>query len=404
MTSSASDILALFTPRGRRDPYPIYARLRASAPVTPTPFGGWMVFPHDEIDRILRSPSFRAPRGYRDADDPAGPPRFNPQGRLTLHRRHWVLFESGTAHARLRRLLMTAFTSRAVQQLEPRIERLVESLLAEPLRSGELEVIAQLAYPLPATVICELLGIPEHDRERNRAWAAQVSATIDPSCTDVQIATAEQAMDAWDDYVRAVLAKRRADPGAGLIDAMLAAESEGDRLNDDEIAANITLLFMAGHETTTGLIGNGLYALLAHPAQLRRLRDDIGRLDHAVEEMLRYDSPVQFAARVSTEDVELGGQRIPAGVPVSLALGAANRDPARHIDPEIFDIGRDNPRPLSFGAGAHFCVGAALARMETRLALRHLIERTSAIALQGEPEHRPVLTLRGYQALHVTLA
>lgn len=404
MTDLSAVAMALFSPQGRRNPYPLYAQLREAAPVFRSPLGMWMVMRHDHVDEVLRSPAFRAPRGYRDADDPAGPPRFDPAGRLTLHRRHWLLFESGAVHARLRRLLMSAFTGRAVQQLQPRIESLVDECLREPLRRGRLEVIAELAYPLPATVICELLGMPAEDRDRNRQWAAAVSATVDPTCSDAQIAAAESAMAEWDDYVRQLIRSRRARPQTGLIDALLAAEVDGERLSEDEIAATITLLFLAGHETTTGLIGNGLYALLCHPQQLSRLRESPALMDNAIEEMLRYDSPVQFAARVAIDDAILGGVSIPAGVPVNLVLGAANRDPRRHPHPDAFDVSRDQPRPLSFGAGAHFCLGAALARLEARVALQKLLAASAVLRPPPEmPVHRPLLTLRCFAALNVEL-
>lgn len=404
MTDLSAVAMALFSPQGRRNPYPLYAQLRDAAPVFRSPLGMWLVLRHDLVDEVLRSLAFRAPRGYRDPDDPAGPPRFDPHGRLTLHRRHWLLFESGAVHARLRKLLMSAFTGRAVQQLQARIESLVDECLCEPLRNGTLEVISELAYPLPATVICELLGMPAEDRDRNRRWAAAVSATVDPTCSDAQIAAAEAAMLEWDDYVRRLIVRRRARPQAGLINALLVAGADGERLSEDEVAATITLLFLAGHETTTGLIGNGLYALLSHPQQLARLRETPALLDNSIEEMLRYDSPVQFAARVAIEDATLDGTVIPAGVPVNLVLGSANRDPRRHHQPDTFDITRSQPRPLSFGAGAHFCLGAALARLEARVALQKLLAASAVLRPPPEmPEHRPLLTLRCFAALNVEL-
>lgn len=396
--------MALFSPQGRRDPYSLYAVMREAAPVLKSPFGVWMVTRHEPVDRVLRSAAFRAPRGYREADDPAGPPRFRPDGLLARHRRHWVLFESGATHARLRKLIMKVFTPSAVRALAPRIEALVEEILAPALQRGGMEVISELAYPLPATVICELLGVPAADRDRNRDWADAVGKTLDPICSDAEITAAETAMVAWDAYVRELMAERRRHPGQALLDAMLAVEDEGSRFTDDEVAANTTLLFLAGHETTTGLIGNGLLALLRHPDQLARLRDEPHWLENAVEEMLRFDSPIQFAARVTDAPAELEGVQITPGIPVNLVLGSANHDPRRHQNPGRFDITRPEPRPLSFGAGAHFCVGAALARLEARIAFGRLLARTRSMdADTSQPQFRPSLTLRCLSELAVDL-
>ncbi|MBA2543432.1 MAG: cytochrome P450 [Deltaproteobacteria bacterium] len=397
-------LLQLFTPEARANPYPIYAQLREAAPVIRSPMGGWMVTRYEQVDRVLRSSAFRTPRGYRDVNDPAGPPLFDPDGLLTLHRRNWVLFQSGEAHTRLRKLIMKVFTPRAVRALVPRIDALVDELLAPAIERGTMEVVAELAYPLPATVICELLGIPAADRERNRAWAAVVAATIDPMNTPAQRTAAEQAMAEWDPYIRALLADKRTRPGTSLLDDMLAVEDDGARLTEDEIAANATFLFLAGHETTTGLIGNGLYAMLKHPAQLSLLRERPAMLENAVEELLRFDSPVQFAPRVAIEPLEIEGVTIEKELPLMIALGCANHDPRRFERPDELDLARQDPKPLSFGGGPHYCVGAALARVETAAAFGKLIARAPTIELEAEPAWRAVLTLRGLQELRVRLA
>src|SRR6185503_13565476 len=202
-----------------------------------TPLGSIIVTRYEPIDRVLRSSGYRSPRGYRDEDDPAGPPRFDPAGALSRHRRHWVLFQSGEAHARLRRLITKAFTPRAVRELAPRVESVVDQLLAPALERGSMEVIDDLAFPLPSTVICELLGVPGADRDRNRAWAVATAPTLDPVCSDEQVAAAERAMAEWDDYMRAFVADRRAHRGSALIDAMLSVEDEGSRLSEEEVVA-----------------------------------------------------------------------------------------------------------------------------------------------------------------------
>jgi len=404
MTDPGALLFQLFTPAGRANPYPIYAQLRETAAVIKSPLGGYMVTRYEHVDRMLRSHAFRTPRGYRDANDPAGPPMYDPDGLLTLHRRNWILFQSGEPHTRLRKLIMKVFTPRAVRTLAPKIDALVDELIAPARARGSMEVIQELAYPLPATVICELLGIPAADRERNRAWAEVVATTIDPMSTPEQRATAERAMAEWDPYIRALLADRRKHPGTALLDDLLAVEEAGMKLTEDEIAANATFLFIAGHETTTGLIGNGLYALLRHPEQLAALRATPAMIENAVEELLRFDSPVQFASRVAIEPLELEGVTFEKEVPLMISLGSANHDPRRFERPDELDLARPDPRPISFGGGAHFCVGAALARLETQAALGKLVDQCPKIELVREPTWRALLALRGLSALDVTLS
>jgi cytochrome P450 len=254
-------------------------------------------------------------------------------------------------------------------------------------------------------VICELLGVPAADRDRNRAWAAITATTIDPMCTNAQIKAAEVAMHEWDAYIRELLAERRRHPGDALLDAMLAVEEDGTALTEDEIAANATFLFLAGHETTTNLIGNGLYALLKAPDQLARLRAEPGLVDNAIEELLRFDTPVQFAPRVPIESIEIEGVMLEKEFPLMLALGSANHDPRRYDRPDQLDIGRPDPKPLSFGGGAHYCVGAALARLEAKHAFAALVGRTRTIELATDRvDWRPSLTLRSLAELRVTLS
>ncbi|CAN5909886.1 cytochrome P450 [soil metagenome] len=405
MIDTGRAIMMLFTPQGREDPYPLYAQLREAAPVIKTPFGGFMVTRYDSVDRVLRSPAFRTPRGFREADDPAGPPRMALDGKLTLHRRHWLLFQSGEAHTRLRKLIMKVFTPRAVRSLTPRIEGLVTELVKPILERGSMEVITDLAYPLPATVICELLGIPEEDRERNRRWAAVTAATIDlQTCTDAQLAVAETAMTEWDAYIRELLAVRRKQPGTALLDDMLSVEEEGLKLTEDEIAANATFLFLAGHETTTNLIGNGLLALLRHPQQLATLYAKPELVENAIEELLRFDSPVQIAPRVALEPLEIEGVKIEKELVIALVLGSGNRDPRRFDRPDELDVTRADPKPLSFGGGAHFCVGAALARLEAKHAFGALVASTRGLELATEKvSWKASLGLRGLEALPLTL-
>lgn len=397
--------MMLFSPQGRENPYPLYATLREAGSVLRSPFGPHMITRYESVDRVLRSHAFRTPRGFRDANDPAGPPLFDPNGKLSLHRRNWLLFQSGDAHTRLRKLIMNVFTPRAIRAITPRITALVDELLAPLLQRGSIEVIHDFAFPLPATVICELLGIPATDRDRNREWTNVIAQTIDPMLSNpTTIAAAETAMTEWDGYIRELLAEKRKRPGEALLDAMLAAEVDGARLTEDEIASNAVFLFLAGHETTTNLIGNGLLALLRFPDQLAKLRAEPGLIENAVEELLRFDSPVQFAPRVPLEPSEIDGVTLPVEMPITLMLGSANRDPRRYDRPDELDIARPDPKPISFGGGAHYCVGAALARAEAKAAFGKLVSSTREISLVTEtPRWRAALTLRGLTELHVTL-
>jgi cytochrome P450 len=409
MSGPSPEVMAaLFDPMSpafRADPYPLYARLREVTPATATPLGSVIVTRYEPVDRVLRSSGYRSPRGYREPDDPAGPARFDPAGALTRHRRHQILFQSGETHARLRRLITKVFTPRAVRELAPRVEAIVDQLLAPALERGAMEVIDDLAFPLPSIVICELLGVPPADRDRNRAWASATAPTLDPVCSPEQLATAERAMSEWDDYMHAFVADRRAHPGSALIDAMLAVEDEGSQLSEDEVVANATFLFAAGHETTTNLIGNGLLALLRHPEQLAALQRDPSGIENAIEELLRYDSPVQFAARVALESTAIEGAAVEPGVVVMLALGSANRDPRRYDRPDQLDVRRADVKPLSFGGGPHYCIGAALARLEGRIALAGLLSRARSIELAGDRiAWRPTLTLRGLERLDLALS
>jgi cytochrome P450 len=401
---AAAALFNPFSPEFRADPYPVYAALREAAPVVHTPIGATLVTRYEPVDRVLRSSAFRTPRGYRAPDDPAGPPRFDPAGALSLHRRHWILFQTGEAHTRLRKLITKVFTPRAVRLLAPRIETIVEELLEPALDGGSMEVIGDLAYPLPATVICELLGVPESDRDLNRRAAAAIAPTLDPIVADDVIVAAERAMREWDGYIRALMAERRRRPGDALLDALLDVEEDGTRLSDDEIAANATFLFAAGHETTTNLIGNGLLALVRNPDQLQALRDEPAIVEGAIEELLRFDPPVQFTSRVPLEASEIEGEPVMPGVPVLLLLGAANRDPRRYARADALDVRRSDVRPLSFGGGPHFCIGAALARLEARIAFERLLARTRTIELANdEPAWRATSNLRALERLAVVV-
>jgi hypothetical protein len=330
--------------------------------------------------------------------------RGGPQSAIVRSTMQWMMMCDGAAHRRLRALVGQAFTARAVQGLRPRIAAVIDALIDE-IDEGEIDLVQDLALPLPIMVIGELLGIPRADRGRCRAWTDWIGHVIDPIVTPDMQAAMNRAATEFSGYLAEQVRLRRADPGPDLLSAMVRVEESGERLTDDEIIANVLLLFNAGHETTVNLIGNAMLALLRHPDQLALLRENPALMSQAVEELIRYDSPVQVGARIMAADVPLGGTTIPAGAKVMLIYGAANRDPARYADPDRLDLRRTAVRSLAFGGGPHFCVGAPLARLETSMVLAALLERYSSIELAaGQLSWRANFNLRGLNELPLKLS
>ncbi|GGS21949.1 cytochrome P450 [Streptomyces nojiriensis] len=374
--------LSAHTDAFNADPYPFYAALRTAGPVHRLVLGGertWLVVGHEEARQALTHPGL--------SKDWLGSELF--ASTLPVQAVATSMLDTDPPrHTRLRRLVAREFTARRVESLRPRVQQITDGLLdamaARPDRRADL--IASFAVPLPMTVICELLGVPGLDRERFRSWSGEIVAPPDGVGADPR-AVAEMTA-----YLFELVAAKAADPGEDLLSALIRTRDEdGGRLSPDELIGMAFLLLVAGHETTVNLIGNGVRALLAHPGQLAELRaDPDGLIDGAVEEMLRYDGPVQHATyRFAATDLELGGVTITAGSSVLVALAAADRDPARFAQPgpDVFDIRRTGPGHLAFGHGIHFCLGAPLARMEGRIALRALLERFPDLA--GDPEAGP---------------
>jgi cytochrome P450 len=309
-------------------------------------------------------------------------------------------------HTRLRLLVNKAFTPKTVEELTPFIRSFVDKAFDAAQARGRMELMADLAFPLPATVIAEMLGVPPQDRDRFKQWSDDVTAALGnvPSNSSPELLRKSvEGMRALQAYFRDIIAQRRVEPRDDLISGLIKAKEEGDRLSDQELLANCVLLLNAGHETTTNLIGNGTYALLRHPDQLKRLRDDPTLIPIAVEEMLRYDSPVQFTSRILTADMELCGKVLRAGQLVLLVLGAANRDPAQFPDPDKLDVGRQGNKHVAFGLGSHFCLGAPLARLEGRLVFETLLRRAPGLHLDGPPpRYRQNFNLRGLESLPIS--
>ena len=392
-------------PAFQADPYPTYAALQEREPVAHREVRGfhsyWLTRHADVVQafRDERLTSFGIPSEL-EAD--GIPERFK---RLGAVLKHMMLRLDGEDHARLRGLMNKAFTPRMVSRLEPRVESIARGLLDAVSSRGQnqLDIIHDLATPLPVIVIAELLGIPNVDHPKFKRWSDEIAVVLDGS---VRTAGLPQAADsAWElaEYLRHVVSERRRNPQEDLISAMTAARDEHGSLTDDELISNAILLLLAGHETTTNLIGNGALALLRNPDEFAALRRDPGLAANTVEEALRYDSPVQLTARVPSEPVVVRGVTIPPTAEATLSIGAANRDPAVFESPEKFDIRREGGRHLSFGFGAHFCLGASLARLEGRVAFHCLATRLPQLTLADpEPPRRAGLVLRGLSALPAT--
>jgi cytochrome P450 len=393
--------LNLLDPDFLADPYPVYHRLRSEDPVHHHPFGFYVLTRYDDVTAFLRDPRF-GKSGYqalfksRFGAGPDGP-------WLALS----MLFRDPPDHTRLRALVSKAFSPRVVETLRGRIQDIVDRLLERMVGSAGMDVIEDLAYPLPVTVISELLGVPVGDADTVKEWSRDVACALDaialPVGPDV-IERGRRATDEMAGYFRRLIVERRRRPGPDLLSGLVEAEEAGDRLTEHELLATCVLLYVAGHETTVNLIGNGLLALLRNPGELRRLRGAPGLLAGAVEELLRYDGPVQRTGRMAACDTEIGGVLIPAGSLVLALLGAANRDPSQFTEPDRLDLGRAEPRHLAFGSGSHYCLGASLARLEAQVAIGTLVRRFPALALAVEwPTWRASSTLRGLDALPVVL-
>jgi len=389
------------------NPYPLYASLRASSPVFQLPIpadvgaGVFLLTRHADVHQALRDARLSADRrrSHAIARNRQVLPR-QVMGEEGLFRS--MLMMDPPDHTRVRGLVNKAFTPRRVAELRPHIETIAKSLLAEPAAARKLDVIGEFSAPLPAIVIAELLGVPAEDHPQFRRWAAAIVAAPTAIASGTEVLAAQRAIESLNDYLRAVIAERRAQPRNDLISALVAAQEDRDALSDAELLATSLLLLLAGHETTTNLIGNGTLALLRHPDQLARLRAEPELLRSAIEEMLRWDSPVQGTLRAVTEDVEIGAVTLRQGALVIAGIGAANRDPEVFAEPDRFDVARRDNRHLSFGFGAHFCLGAPLARLEAEIAFRALLEAFPKLALSGAPiSHRPNPILRGLQALEV---
>lgn len=384
-----------------RDPYPHYDRLRALDRIHVTPFGQFVTSRHAEVSLVLRDKRYgkdfveRTTRRY--GPDIMKEPVFRSMS-------HWMLQADPPDHTRLRGLVVKAFTARRVEDMRPRIQEIVEKTIDAVIDRGHMDLIEDFAFRLPVTIICDMLGIPEEHRETFYKSSRDGGRLLDPvplSAEEIKQGNAGNLMAQM--YFQQLFELRRRNPGDDLITQLVQAEEDGNKLTNEELTANIILLFGAGHETTVNLIGNGLLALHRNPDQLALLKARPELMVNAIEEFLRYDSSVQMTGRVTLEDIDdLGGVKIPKGETVLCLLGSANRDPAVYPDrPDRLDVTRQNVKPLSFGGGIHFCLGAQLARIEAEIAIATLLRRLPDLRIDDveNPEWRPTFVLRGLKRL-----
>jgi cytochrome P450 len=389
------------SPEFIRDPYPHYDLLRRVDPVHLTPHGMYLASRHADVSIVLRDKRFgkdfveRSTRRY-------GPKIM--QEPIFRSMSQWMLQQDPPDHSRLRGLVVKAFTARRVEDMRPRIQHIVDQTLDRIIPQGHMDLIEDFAFRLPVTIICDMLGIPEEHREIFYSGSRDGGRILDPvPLSPAEIAKANAAFAMSQMYFQQLFELRRKQPGDDLTTQLVQAEEDGAKLTNEELTANIILLFGAGHETTVNLIGNGLLSLYRNPDQLALLKARPELITGAIEEFLRYDSSVQMAGRVTLEDIDdLGGKKIAKGESVLCLLGSANRDPAVYPDhPERLDITRPNVRPLSFGGGIHFCLGAQLARIEAEIAISTLLRRLPGLRLDDaeNPEWRPTFVLRGLKRL-----
>lgn len=400
MTTHLID-LDLTAPEVVTDPYPYFAAARATAPVQwHEGLSMWLTFTHAAADAVLRARTLGRLWAPRRPSEPM--PFFE-----MIHV-HSLLESEPPTHTRLRRLVAGAFARGHVERLRPRIAELADRLADDVADAGAdgspVDLITHYAEPLPVQVIAELLGVPEPDWPLLRPWSNAIVKMYEYAVTPEQRAEAETASREFVEYLRELVAIRRRSPGPDLVSSLIAeTDVEGGRLTEDELVTTCTLLLNAGHEATVNVVGNGMSALLRHPDQLAALRADPSLVPTAVEELIRYDSPLQLFERTAVSDTQIAGVVVAAGSKIAALLGAANRDPAVFAEPDRFDVTRvDNPH-IGFGAGIHFCVGAPLARVELQSSLATLLRRFPSLVLAAEPERRPEFVIRGVKNLPVTV-
>jgi cytochrome P450 len=392
--------LLITDPATRADPYSVYASLR-ERPLYRTEVEIWFASTYSTCNQVVRHPRFL--RRHGDSWERRLALSGSVGRRWVEDQARWMLWLDPPDHARIRGLVGQSFSARYIEEQRSAVRSVVDGLIDKIAGAGEIDFVPEFALALPMTVICDMLGIPPADRRDFRAWTSGAGGTLEPMPAPEVQDSADRSSAAFEAYFTALIEERRRTPGDDLITKLITAESEEGKLSHEELISNAVLLLAAGFETTTNLLGNGLLALLRNPAQWRRLREEPGIAANATEELLRYDSPVQMATpRVATVDAEIDGYVIPEGETVVAIVASGNRDPQRFHDADRLDLGRADPAPLSFGAGPHFCLGAALARLEGAEAFEALTRRLPDLELvEAEPKWLPTLNLHGVQGLMV---
>jgi cytochrome P450 len=401
LTQDAPDLLAqLFTPDYIQNPYPALKRLREHAALIKVPDSAlWLATRYADVSSILRDKRFGHAYEERMIEN-MGPDIFSNAAYHFLNQT--MLLKDPPDHKRIRGLAVKAFSAARIDAMRPRIQAIVDDLLEQLEPKGHGDLTLEFAHRLPVIVICDMLGIPEDEREQFLAGSNISGRLIDPTpLTDEELAQENENTRNSNNYFLGLCEKRRQDPRDDLITALVQAETEDGRLSQDELTSNIALLFAAGHETTVNLIGNGLVALYKNTDQLEKLRSDYSLIPNAIEEFLRFDSSVQFTSRVALEDVEVAGTLIRKNEEVLTSLGSANHDPEVYDNPDDLDINRTKVKPMSFGGGIHTCLGAQLARIEAAVAFESILKRFPNLRLDSidNPDWKPTITLRGLKSL-----
>ncbi|MDX3645759.1 cytochrome P450 [Streptomyces sp. MB09-02B] len=387
------------------DPYPAYAELRARGRVRYfEPTNQWLVPHHADVSALLRDRRLGRTYQHRftheDFGRTAPPAEHEPFHTLNDH---GMLDLEPPDHTRIRRLVSKAFTPRTVEQLKPYVRELAGELVAGLVEAGGGDLLADVAEPLPVAVIAEMLGIPESDRAQLRPWSADICGMYELSPSEETAKRAVRASVEFSDYLRELIAHRRAEPGEDLISGLIAAYDEGDRLTEQEMISTCVLLLNAGHEATVNATVNGWWALFRNPGQLAALRADHSLVPTAVEELMRYDTPLQLFERWVLDDIEIDGTTVPRGAEIAMLFGSANHDPAVFADPEKLDLTRRENPHISFSAGIHYCIGAPLARIELAASMTALLEQAPTLALATEPTRKPNFVIRGLDGLTVEI-
>ena len=406
MTGNARELaqdfdLERLTPEFYADPYPTYRALREHAPLKRLPNGALFLTRYDDLVTAYKNTKAFSSDKKKEF--------FPKYGNSPLYEHHTtsLVFNDPPIHTRVRRLIMGALSPRAIAEMEADLIALVDGLLDRLAVKGNFDLIDDFAAAIPIEVIGNLLGVPHEEREPLRDWSLAFLGALEPVIGEAAAARGNKAVADFLVYLQTLVERRRQKPGnpdRDVLTRLILGEADGEKLTAKELLHNCIFLLNAGHETTTNLIGNGLVTLLAHPEEKQRLIDHPDLIKTAVEEMLRYESSNQLGNRMTVEPVELGGERLPPGTPVTLGIGAANRDPAQFADPERFDVGRNPNRHLAFATGAHQCAGMALARLEGAIAISRFLKRFPDYALAGEPVRGGRVRFRGFLSVPCNIA